>query len=79
MPKGFKMRSLGEIMLDLEPLILEMVEQQEMQYSDVLGIIFSYMEVHCPNAREKYMDGTSPIYFYGPREEFKKRDKKRKK
>lgn len=66
-----KLRKLGDITSDLEPLLLEMVVVHEMQFHEILGIIHSYLEVHCPEAKEKYLTGGSPIYFYGPKEGLK--------
>ena len=60
------MRRLGDITSDLEPLILEMVDDHDLQWGEVLAIIYGYLEVHCPGAREEYLDGTSPRYTYGP-------------
>jgi len=59
-----KIRPLGEVMLDMEPLILEMVEH-DIQHGDILNLIRGYLEVHCPDAREEYEDGSHPIFYYG--------------
>lgn len=61
-----KRRPSGEILLDMEPLILELVDQG-LQWGDILNIVRGYLEVHCPDAQEEYRDGTKPIFFYGPR------------
>lgn len=63
---GKKIRPLGTITNDLEPLILEMVVAHRMQYHEILGIIYQYLSVHCPEAREVYLDDTSPEFYYGP-------------
>ena len=68
MPKRKKLRPIGEVLLDLEPLILEMVEH-ELQWGDVLNNIRGYLEIHCPGAQEEYIDGTNPEFYYGPRRE----------
>lgn len=70
--KKDKLRPLGEIMLDLEPFILEMADHN-LQWGDFHGLLHQYMEIHLPNHQEEYMDGTNPIYFYGPKEKLKKR------
>ena len=62
------MRKLGDVLLDLEPLILEMVEDHDLQHGDVLNLVRGYLEVHCPGAKEEYEDGGSPTFFYGPKE-----------
>ena len=60
-----KIRPLGQITEDLEPLILEMVESHELQWHEVMGLIHSYLMVHCPQAQEEYNDGGTPNYYYG--------------
>lgn len=54
-------------MMDLEPLILEMVEVHDLQHGDVLNLIRGYLEIHCPGAKEEYEDGSEIIFYYGPR------------
>ena len=62
-----KLRPLGEVLLDLEPLLLEMVVQHDLQFGDVLNLVYGYLEVHCPGAKEEYDDdGKSPVFYYGP-------------
>lgn len=60
-----KLRPLGDILLDIEPLLLEMVEDHDLQWGDVLNLVRGYLEVHCPEAQEEYTDGTKPEFFYG--------------
>lgn len=60
-----KLRPLGEITNDMEKLLLEMTEAHKMQFGEILGIIYTYLTVHCPNAREKYKVGGYPIFYYG--------------
>lgn len=64
-----KLRSLGDIMLDLEPIIQEMTHEHDMQWYEILNLIRGYLEVHCPSGREEYEDGTHPAFFYGAKEE----------
>lgn len=64
-----KLRKLGDITSDLEPLILEMVVDHDLQYHEILGMIYFYLMSHCPGAKEKYIKGGSPIMFYGPADE----------
>lgn len=68
-----KLRPLGHVLLDLEPLILEMCTDHDLQWSDVLFLIYGYLQVHCPDAQEKYnVGGGSPEFYYGsPRSEVK--------
>lgn len=62
-----KPRPLGDIMLDLEPLLLEMVESHDLQYGDILNLVYGYLEVHAPDAKEVYVRGGSPEFYYGPK------------
>lgn len=59
------LRPLGKITSDLEPLLLEMACDHELQHGEILNIIRGYLEIHCPDAKEVYEDGTSPTFFYG--------------
>ena len=58
-------RKVGNVLLDMEPLIQELVAQ-ELQWGDILNLIRGYLEVHCPDAQEEYIDGGNPIFYYGP-------------
>lgn len=72
------MRTAGEILLQMEPLLEELVDKQELQYSDVLYLILGWLDVHRPNAKEQYLDGTTPEFYYGPRRESSYAKKKRR-
>lgn len=61
-----KLRPMGDILLDMEPLILEMCNDHDLQWSDVLNLVKGYLEVHCPGAREEYTAGGHPQFYYGP-------------
>lgn len=62
-----KLRKVGDILLDIEPLILELAEKHELQYGDILNLVYGYLKVHCPGAEEEYLDGKHPEFYYGPR------------
>jgi hypothetical protein len=66
-----KIRPLGEILLDLEVIVEEIVDDHDLQWGDVLNVVHGYLEVHYPNAQEQYEVGGSPIFFYGPKERLK--------
>lgn len=67
-----KLRPLGAITSELEPLLLEMTQLHEMQVHEVLGIVHAYLMVHCPGAFEEYEDGSgSPVFYYGTKEKLK--------
>lgn len=65
-----KVRPLGQILFDLEDVLLEMVDH-DLQWGDILGLVYGYLMVHAPDAREEYtdqgVDGKHPEYYYGPR------------
>lgn len=58
-------RSTGEILLELEPLLEELTDDHELQWSDTLFLVYGWLMVHRPEAREEYLDGTHPEFFYG--------------
>jgi len=62
------MRKVGDIISDLENLCEELIVQHDLQRGDVLGIVYNYLTVHYPVSIEEYLDGSNPIYYYGPKE-----------
>ena len=67
-----KIRRVGDITGDLEPLLLELVGDHDLQHHEVLGIIKAYLDCHCPYAIETYdEDGSHPVFYYGHREGIK--------
>lgn len=67
-----KLRKLGSILLDMEKLIDELVINHDLQLGDVLALVKSHIEIHNPDAIEKYVDNTSPVYYYGHKDVIKK-------
>lgn len=66
------LRPLGQITGDMEPLLLEMACQHDMQWHEILAIIHAYLAVHCPAQQERYTaDNTTPVYFYGHKDGLK--------
>lgn len=63
-----KLRPLGNITSDLEPLILEMAVDHDLQHGEILNLIRGYLEIHLPEQKEKYVDGSQIIFYYGPEE-----------
>lgn len=57
--------TMGDILLEHEVVLLKMV-RQGLQWGDILNLTRGYLEVHAPNAQEKYTVGGSPIFYYGP-------------
>lgn len=63
-----KIRRMGDITLDLEPLLEELIDDHDLQYYEVLALVRGWLETHRPNAIEEYLDGTHPVYQYTHRE-----------
>ena len=62
------MRMLGDILLDMEKILDEMVDTHELQFGDILALVHSHLLVHRPDAQEVYTaDNSSPEFKYGPR------------
>lgn len=67
-----KLRKVGDIMMDMEKLLIELHEDHDMQHYEVLYLVNGYQKVHFPEQIETYLDNTNPV-LYGP-----KLNKKRK-
>lgn len=63
-----KLRKMGDIMLDLETVLEEMVDQQELQKYEILHLVSGWIDAHRPDAIEEYEDGTHPVFYYGPKD-----------
>ena len=61
-----KVRPLGKVLLDMEPLLLELAEKHDLQWGDILSLVHGYLMVHCPDAQEEYTNGSKPVFYYGP-------------
>lgn len=66
-----KIRPLGETLLDLEKILIEMSVNHDLQWGDVLNLVRGYLEVHLPDSQEEYTDGGSPHFYYGPKSDTK--------
>lgn len=58
------LRPLGNITDDIEPLLSEMVEKHGMQVHEIIGIIYMYLVLHCPESVEEFEDGSMPVLKY---------------
>lgn len=56
---------MGDILLEQEVVIQKMIKQG-LQWGDILNITRGYLEVHAPEAREEYISGGYPVFYYGP-------------
>jgi len=64
-------RPLAEITSDQEKCLLEMVVDHDMQWHEILSLVHGWLVVHAPESQEEYMNGTHPVFFYGPKEKLK--------
>jgi len=66
-----RIRPVGQIMGEMEPLLEELVDKHDLQWYDVLMLVFGWLMVHRPHSQEEYKDGTKPVFFYGHQEKLK--------
>jgi hypothetical protein len=64
--KSKQIRPLGHVLLDMEPFFEELLNDHDLQWGDVLGLVYFYLQVHYPKAREEYESGGHPEMYYGP-------------
>jgi hypothetical protein len=62
------MRPVGEILLDMEELRQELIDDHGMQWGDLFYELYGWLEIHRPDAREEYVEGGHPVFYYGPEE-----------
>ena len=77
-----KLRPLGDVTMDMEPLLFEMSIDHDLQHGEVLAKIYSWLKIHVPNQGEEYMSGGSPDLpkiFGFEKEYFNERRKQRNK
>lgn len=68
------MRPVGRILLELEPLLEELIDDHDVQKGDVLALVATWIDVHRAGAIERYVDdGSMPVLFYGSQDDLKKR------
>ena len=64
-----KIRPYGEILLELEEKLDEMIDDHGVQAGDILNGVYGHLESHRPDCFEEYEDGGCPTFYYGPWEE----------
>lgn len=64
-PKA-KIQPLGDLHLELEAVVQKIMDQHNIQWSDMIWNLYGYLEAHYPGHRETYLDGTHPVLYYGP-------------
>lgn len=60
-----KIRPMGQILLELEELLDEMIDSHGVQWGDILHLIFGHLAIHRPDAQEEYIDVGHPSFHYG--------------
>lgn len=63
------MRPVGDILLEMEPLLFELTETHQLQLGEMLCLFERWARIHYPGCVEQYQDDTEPVSFYGPEEE----------
>jgi hypothetical protein len=66
-----KIRPLGQIMNDIEPLLLEMTENQDLEWYEVMNLIYGYLQTHCSGQEIYIEDNSHPVFYYGHRKGLK--------
>lgn len=59
-----KIRPLGNITSDLEPLWFELLTEHDLQRHEVIGLFLQWAQTHMLG-EERYTDGTRPTLYYG--------------
>jgi hypothetical protein len=62
-----KLRPLGEITNELEPLWFELVRNHKLQNHEIIGLFLQWRQTHNMESEEQYVDGTAPVLYYGHR------------
>jgi hypothetical protein len=62
-----KIRPLGNVTADLEPLLEELTDAHGLQWHEVLALVHAWLQVHAQHARETYTSGGHPEYSYAPK------------
>lgn len=71
-----KLRKLGKVLLDMEPLLDELAEDHDLQMGDIVALIMRHLEMHNPDCVEEFMDGSKPVFFYGHKDLQPKKENK---
>jgi len=58
------MRKVGQILLDMEPLLEELVHEHELQKGELLALISRWADIHTDSI-EEYVDKSPVIEYYG--------------
>lgn len=69
--KKKKLRPLGKITEELEPLWFEMLLDHKLQRHEVIGLFLHWAQAHVLQSEEPYIDGTKPVFYYGHKDGLK--------
>lgn len=67
-----KPRKVGDILLDLEVILDELIDSHELQFGDILNLVYGHLIVHRLDAQEEYTAGGHPVFWYGPKNKFRR-------
>jgi hypothetical protein len=59
------MKTLGELLINMEDLLDSMIDQHGLQCGDILAIVKCHIDIHRPDCIEEYEDGGRPEMYYG--------------
>jgi hypothetical protein len=62
-----KIRPLGKISDDIEPLLEEMVDDHEMQAQEIIANVLSWLQAHRPECFPIYDDGSILVVTMEPK------------
>lgn len=72
--KKKSIRPFGDVTNDYTFYVQEIKNDHLMNQAQVLHMIYHYLLVHCPGAREEYVSGGNPVFkakndyfYYGPK------------
>lgn len=67
-----KLRPLGDVTGDIEPLMQELMYAHKLQWHEILALVHGYLQSHFPEGQEIYnADKSKPIFFYGHKDNLK--------
>lgn len=80
-PRKRSIRKVIKPLLEMEPLLFELICDHELQKGDVLALISTWIDTHAPEAIEVYTEKNAgpPIFFYGHAEGLRRLFKETKK
>jgi hypothetical protein len=74
--KQKKIERVGDIMFEQERVAQKLVEQHDMQASEIVSAVLNYLEVHYPGCFEEFTDGSRIVFLWGHKEVVKKKAEK---